>query len=587
MRVLGRHGADSVVAFGRKGPRTASDLLRDVAKVASALPSDEHGKESLLCFRSDRYEFAVALFASWQVGLRAVLPPNLQLETISRLIASRDRVALLHDTEVAGHLLVEKLLEGEPAQPLSALAEPQGPVASVLTSGSSGESQVWQKTLSQLLGETAVWSQVLQSETPPRVVATVQPGHLYGLLFSLLYPLCTGGAFLREIPFSPQAISEAVRVHQANTLVTVPVHLRSAQVLDAGSLPTLETVISSTAPLHVNDQQLFCRRHGAGITEIFGSTETGGVAYRRREQDELWVPLPGVHVGVSPQGRLVVDSPFASVGLPRPYETRDRVEISPSGCFESFGRDDSVVKIAGKRVDIAEQEAWLLAQPEVQDAAIVDVADQVRGARLLALLAAAESPQQELRKRMAERFGVSVIPKRFVMVHALPRGPNGKLSRQDILALFGTAADGKPLPSNIEVLENEGVSLSPHAAMASTPDAVAAEHDFVCGFAVPQDFLWFRGHFPGYPVMAGVVQLLSVVMPLLRRVRPGLGEIRTMEGLKFTGRIGPGDALIFCAQFLDDAQHCAFSIRKGERALTAGRLIFFAAAPATAHPEAP
>lgn len=560
MRLLGQHQENTVVAFGRRGERTARDLLADVAKVASALPTDQKGAECLLCFRSDRYEFAVALFASWRAGLVAVLPPNLQVESLTHLLASPRRVALLHDTQVNGHLRVSDLLdEPRAVAPLSNLPQPAGTVACVLTSGSTGESQVWEKTLEQLVGELVDWQATFSDLCPPRVVASVQPGHLYGLLFTVLYPLLSGGAFCREIPFSPQAIAAAVERDAANVLVTVPVHLRATQAIDPEGLASLRRVVCSTAPLHATDERNFRERHRVPVTEIFGSTETGGVALRQRVFEDNWRPLAAVSVSRSEAGRMIVDSPFASVGLPRPYETADRIELHDDGTFTTLGRDDSVVKIGGKRVSYLEQEAWLLEQHGVRDAAVVAVPDAVRGVRLLALLAFEEAGLRELRQRMTARFGPSVIPKRFVTMHALPRGPNGKLSRKDALALFRVGADGRSLKDAVDVIEDTPVA----------PDTIQTR------VRVPDDFVWFRGHFASYPVMAGVVQLLAVVMPLLRRRWPELGEIRTMEALKFTGRIVPGDELLFCGTRSGELQG-SFSIQKDKHTLTAGRLTFFA-----------
>lgn len=563
-RLGSEHTPDSVVAFGQAGERSLRDLLRDVATVARALPTEPAHRDVLLCFRSDRYAFTVALLATWQAGLVAVLPPNLAVDTLSKLIDSPSRVALLHDTKVSGHLHVPDLLSGESAEALTLLPHPTGVAARVLTSGSTGESQAWDKTCEQLLSEIDAWMERWEGPAP-RVVSTAQPGHLYGLLFSVLYPLSAGGAFCVETPQNPEAIGAAVVAGSANTLVTVPVHLRSLQVLDRGPLASVERTLSSTAPLHENDAQAHLERHGCPVTEIFGSTETGGIAWRKRSEQSAWTPLPAVGVCVSEDERLVVDSPFASDGLERPYTTADRVAFDENGRFESLGRVDSVVKIGGKRVHLLEQEAWLLKQPEVEDASIVDVPDAARGARLLALVAGKEEAASILRARMATAFEVSVIPKRFVFLHRLPRGPNGKLSRKNALALFGLTPSGEP------------------AARELVVEATAQAGTF--SVRIPEDFLWFQGHFDGYPVMAGAVQLLALIRPVLARQYPHLGELRLAEGLKFTGRICPGDELRVTSSIVGSAQAgqaapegpILVRVLRGEQVLSAGKLSFFPA----------
>ena len=43
---------------------------------------------------------------------------------------------------------------------------------------------------------------------------------------------------------------------------------------------------------------------------MFGSTETGGIAWRHQLQDAAWTPLPDVDVSVDEDERMWVDSDF-------------------------------------------------------------------------------------------------------------------------------------------------------------------------------------------------------------------------------------------------------------------------------------
>ena len=89
---------------------------------------------------------------------------------------------------------------------------------------------------------------------------------------------------------------------------------------------------------------------------------------------------------------------------------------------------------------------------------------------------------------------------------------------------------------------------------------------------LPPDYAFFEGHFPGYPVLAAAVQLHELVLPCLRRARPGSGPVARLAGLKFPRRIVPGDALEVRLEFRDDGRDVEFEIaRDGERC-TQGRL---------------
>lgn len=553
------------VAFGAGGSRTAGNLLEDVATLVGRLPSENRGR-ALLCFQSDRYAFCVALLSAWAADMPVTLPPNLRGETIAALLSEPGLSVLMHDTTVSGHLSVPEVLKGPPARPLQRVPHPRGPVVRVLTSGSMGKSDAWDKTLEQLLDEVEAWLGNLEVRQPIRVVATVPPAHLYGLLFSVLLPLMSGGSFCRETPLSPEAVASRVSEYGAKMLVTVPVHLRAAEIVDPERFRFLRWVVSSTAPLHEATAKAFSERHGRAVTEIFGSTETGGIAWRRRGRHEHWQPLPQLQVSVTQDERLIVDSPFASVGLPRPYETADRITLHEDGSFTSLGRKDNVAKVGGLRVSLEGMEELLLQNAGVLDAAIIGAPDAHRGTRVLAAVVAPDSTETVLRQWLSQHFHLSTLPQRFLFLHRLPREASGKLRRQDTLRLFGLDDQGKSLSRSVVRMEPATSSRGD----AEMPDRVSAE------FRVPDDYIHYAGHFETYPVMAGAVQLHELLLPLIYEHRPDAGHLHALHRIKFTGRISPGELVRVQLEFLESSPElqCAFSCFIGERSVSAGRLSF-------------
>lgn len=553
-----------MVAFGEGGPRVASDLRRDVAIVAAAIeaahPERDEGAHALLVFDNDRYAFTVALLGAWSAGLAVALPPNGRAQTIASLLGRPEVICLLHDTRAGGHLQVPRLLEGPTrAEPTPALPLP--PVAAtVFTSGTTKDSEAWPKTADQLLGETGVLARTFQIEPGGRSVVTVPPAHLYGLLFGVLLPLSTGGAFLRETPLLPEAVASRVEAAGADTLVSVPVHLRTAQTIEPARLASLRRVFSSTAPLDEATARSFAQTHGVPITEIFGSTETGGIAWRRRDQGDRWCPLAGVSVSVDDRGHLQIDSPFLPPDAVRPWTTADLAEAGPEGSFIHRGRADGVVKIGGRRVSLPQLQRWLLAQPGVLDAELTSVPAPGRGARLLAAVVAPGRDEQLLRQDMLESFPPSIVPRRLLLVDHLPREPSGKLPRRLLLALFGLRPDGNP-PS----------------ARLGLGDPVVDPEDprvFTASVAIPTDYVYFDGHFDAYPILAGVVQLHEVIVPLVEQLRPHWGPLRELLRLKFSGRIVPGDEVSVTLRFAEERSDCDFEITRGDTRCSGGRLRF-------------
>ncbi len=582
LSLLQRHQPTDCVAFGAGGVRSAADLLRDAATIARALPEARPDSSMLMVFKTDRYAFTAALLGAWAAGHSVTLPPNQRGTTVIELLSRSNIAGLLHDTQAGGHFGVGELLRGEPAKPLSRAIVPSGVIAHAMTSGSTGTSQAWSKTGDQL-AETALHAETFGLQPGQFHLATVPPTHLYGLLFGVLLPLASGGAFMRETPLHSEAIASRLRQHAVSVLVSVPVHLRAALTVASGAFSSVQRVFSSTGPLHESTAKGFVEQHGKSVTEIFGSTETGGIAWRERTKSEAWHPFSVVKVSANDEGRLLVDSPFLGPGATRPFETADSVDMQPDGTFIHRGRHDGVVKVGGLRVSLPALEEWLQQYPGVNDCVVVAAPELARGFRVLAAVVASASIEAGLRTAMAERFDPSTLPKRILFVDRLPREANGKLQKERVFRLFGLDAEGAPFERELSVGQPVAIGDDPlPGATAPGAEQVDAARltppppvwHVAAQVSVPENYLGFSGHFDGYPVMAGVVQLHDLLMPLIAHHRPDLGHLRGLRRVKFLGRIGPGDSVEVKLGFPATDAGCDFQISKDGSVCSAGRLDF-------------
>ncbi len=563
--LLGRHGPEDLVAVGARGPRSARDLLADAGTLAATLPPlpdrraghvDAH---ALLVFEHDRYAFAAALLAAWSVGYAVALPPDHRVQTLTSMMQQPEIACVLHDTNSGREIQVHQRLAGPAASALAGTTAPAGIAATVFSSGTTGNPLAWRKTAAQLLGEVEVLVRTFAVTPGTRTVATVPPYHVYGLLFGVLLPLASGGAFGRETPMLPEEIAARVEAERADILVTVPFHLRRAKTLTSGRLATLHRVFSSTAALDDDTARSFARVHDRCITEVLGSSETGGIAWR--EADEPWHPLDGVTATINSDGRLQVDAPWLALDAERPWITGDLAMPSPQGSFVLGGRADRVAEVDGLAVSLPQLQQWLLAAPGVEDAEVISVPAPGGGVRILAVAVAPSRDEPSLRAAMLEAFAPPAVPRRLLLVDELPRDPLGRLPAAAVMPLFGLRADGST-PSTMLAIDE------PHRRHEG--DVEIAE----ITVGVPHDYLYFEGHFEGYPVMAAVVQLHELVLPLVERLWPGLGQPRELLRLKFLGRIAPGDALRVTLRFGLDANTCDFEIANDRERCSAGRLRF-------------
>ena len=572
-QLLGRHRLDSVVAFGSGGEKTASDLLEDAARISRALPAAYENSKALLVFEKDRYAMAAAFLGALDRGHAVALPPSGRRDAVLAINDQPETAIVIHDTDAGLPISVASLLESENPDggELSRLSAPivphPGVIATVFTSGTTGATTQWDKTRSELLGEAHALGERFQVEPGARIVGAVSPGHIYGLLFTILLPLMRGAAFSRETPLHAETVAQCVRDNAANILVTIPVQLRSLAALSAGSLAGLERVFSSTGPLPDSVARGFSERFSISITEILGSTETGGIATRVRAAGEAapWWPFDGVQVAMNDDGRMEVDSPFVHSDLPRPFVTADLIEHNPDGSFKHLGRADGTVKIGGRRISTSEVEECLREEADVDDVAVVAVpVEGGRGHQLLAAVVPTEDRSSKdfiagLRLVLRKKFEPSCLPRRIVCVEGIPKDANGKTPHDRLLRLFDLQPNGKPINWTLEWGEprverdgeNEGLEISVH---------------------VPDDYAWFEGHFEGFPLLAGAVQLKELVLPTVKRAFPELGSVVAMNRIKFSGRIVPGDTVVVQVERKPRSSRVRFEIRKENEICATGTI---------------
>lgn len=561
--LLSKHADDALVAFGEGGDKYVADLLQDAADIAAGLPEPSDDSHVVLVFQNDRYLFAAALLGAWAAGHSVALPPNTRRESVWKVADRDESVAILHDTESGNAIRIEKLLGTGAGDPTRTIGAPpnRDTIATVYTSGSTGETQAWRKSSAQILGEAQLLTDTF-GLGGARTAATVPPGHIYGLLFSVLAPLISGGSFLRETPFHAEAVANAVRGHDANVLVTVPAHLRGLGAVDAGGFGALTRVFSSTAPLGPRVASAFTDAQEVGITEVFGSSETGGVAWRDQRESTRWQPLPSVSVATSDDNRLLVTSPFADAHLPLPFATADLAELHEDGTFSHRGRMDGVVKVGGRRVSLPAMERALHGIDGVEDATLLAVDDESgRGSQILAVVVSAGGSASALKDSLASEFDRSTLPRRILFVEELPREASGKLQRKQVLRLFGLTEAGKPIDWDLKWGEPEG---------SQNEDGLEVQ----VHAHVPETYGWYEGHFTGYPIMAGAVQLHEVVLPQVRKSRPELGDLKQVTRLKFLDRIKPGDDIRLQLSWKPGASDVEFRIMREATTCAAGRLTF-------------
>jgi hypothetical protein len=127
------------------------------------------------------------------------------------------------------------------------------------------------------------------------------------------------------------------------------------------------------------------------------------------------------------------------------------------------------------------------------------------------------------------------------------------------------------------VRERAESSVARHGPARWNVDARGeSESEFV---QLPNDLVFFRGHFDAVPILPGVAQLIAIVLPTARRRFPDLGALRRLRRVRFRRPLLPGETVAVVVH--RDEREVRFELRVGAVIATQGTLVFDSAADAS------
>ena len=513
------------------------------------------GVKRLALYLDDAAELAIALLAAWRAGIAVLLPADAQPQTRQRM--STQCELWLDSTGVA---TLDGLLDADSAALLPAPLDLDQCQLTLCTSGSSGEAKLIDKSLRQLANEVTaleqLWGEQLGNAT---ILGSVATQHIYGLLFRVIWPLCAGRVFLRRAqPFPEDLQRESLASGGDFAWVASPALLkRMGNNLNWQALRAVRQVFSSGGALPPETAIELQNLLGQWPTEIYGSSETGGIAWR--QGGELWTPFAGIELGQNGEGALHLTSPYLPAG--HREQTADAVELQANGRFALRGRLDRIIKLEEKRISLPMLEQALLGHEWVSDVRL-GVVQQGRAylGALVALSPAGlhalrnqgrKTVTETLRRHLAGHCEAIALPRRWRLLAQLPYNNQGKLAQATVETLLAA-----PRPTQVEPLS-----------------AVEQDGEWRLELEVPLDLAHFTGHFPQTPVLPGVVQVDWAQQLASRLIVDLPPRFSGMEVLKFQQLARPGDRLQLTLRFDAARGKLYFAYRNGEAACSSGRIL--------------
>ncbi|MBQ4890094.1 AMP-binding protein [Shewanella sp. MMG014] len=435
-----------LISFNHHDIVTGSLFTAHVAHLFEQLNASPIKRWLLAAETSDL--FAAGMCAALLAGKQVVLPANIQGGTLTELNHAFDGVISDQPlSEVKQFILLKKEL---------GLANKSWPETSqigelvLFTSGSSGEPKAIAKSIEQLDAEVSILEQTFASRLPQcSVISTVSHQHIYGLLFKILWPLAASRPFLSDLVEYPETLSYYIALMPNLCLISSPAQLsRLPEALEFEQQQLAPSLIfSSGGPLSYDASQHIHTCYGQFPIEVFGSTETGGIAYRRQmEPNRTWLPFSCVEICENDEdGALMLKSPYlpASNGW---MKCDDKIELAEDGRFTLLHRLDRIVKVEEKRLSLAQMEGLLCTHPFVKEAAVIQLTEPriMLGAAICLSEEGLEqlddagklSVNNHLKKHLLSQFERVTLPRRWRYPDTLPLNAQGKRVQTDLLAVF-------------------------------------------------------------------------------------------------------------------------------------------------------
>ncbi|MBW2682081.1 MAG: acyl--CoA ligase [Deltaproteobacteria bacterium] len=416
----------------------------DVYKMASWLRvalADSRHQGTAVCLAADsKAVMAAALLASLGGGPALLLPYAFSARALDKMHRETGFTTVISDLDREFPKGVEVIcpqLTKTAEAPLNIHTSPRSELLKIFTGGSTGSPQIWLKTSGNIFSEGFYLAGRYEIAEHDCILATIPPYHIYGLLFSIVLPLISSASVVDKVPSFPGEITRAARDNKVTILASVPAHYRALR----DKKISLRLAVSSAGMLDAKDNETFSRLNKTGIEEIYGSTETGGLATRNRFLGEKYFkPFTTIDWKIK-NHRLAVRSPYISPDLPVDtkgfFTANDRVEAEETDKFSLQGRIDAVTKVGGKRVDLEEISTLIKGEPGVDDCVALALPEKGGREHRIGVLVQGNTVEPKMvKKSLANALEPYAMPRRIKVVDRIPINKNGKYDWRTIAQLL-------------------------------------------------------------------------------------------------------------------------------------------------------
>jgi len=247
--------------------------------------------------------------------------------------------------------------------------------------------------------------------------------HMFGLEHSIIMPWQLGYAISNFNPFFPEDIHQQTRqLSQKIILLTTPIHIQAC--INSGiRFENILQVISSTMPLSQEMASAGEDCFNAPITEIYGSTETGAMGFRRTSTEPMWHLYKGLTISEK-NHQFLLHKPDG-----KHIEIHDQLQLYQNNQFSIIGRNSDLIKIAGKRMSLADLNFKLNSLDGVEEGIFVLPSNSEVNSttRLKVFVVAPTLSEQQILTLLKPLIDPLFLPRTIVKIDSLPKNTLGKI----------------------------------------------------------------------------------------------------------------------------------------------------------------
>jgi acetyl-CoA synthetase len=372
-------------------------------------------------------------------------------------------------------LALEELLDAQTGGYPAAVRDAGDPLVQLFTSGTTGAPKAVPVPVKALAAFGVYMEYGLDVRAEDVFWNAADPGWAYGLYYGVIGPLFIGRPnLLLKAGFDAELTWKLLARFAVTNLAAAPTVYRSLRSTDTHAPEGLALRACSSAGEPLNPEVISWseRTLGVPIRDHYGQTELGMAIVNGWHPDvreelrpgSMGRAMPGFRAAVLADtgldeaapgvpGRVAIDVPgsplmwfggyaddpgrtaarFSADG--GWYFTGDVGTTDDQGFIYFSGRDDDVILMAGYRIGPFEVESALISHPDVVEAAVIGVPDELRGEVLEAYVVLRDGAEagprlvQDLQRHVKHNYAAHAYPRAIHIVSGLPKTPSGKVQR--------------------------------------------------------------------------------------------------------------------------------------------------------------